>query len=326
MTTQIVASKLNGDIGLAMVETVALAAVGFAGLFLLRADASRGRSVGTVRGVAPRRAGSPEVAVRWRPPAGLLAALLLLPHATLLLLSLRAAQHLDDRGPPSGARLSATTRPLRRSPSACGRSSTRSGWPPRRRRPRSCSGFSRRRRSRPRARRAGARRAPSRALIAAPWALPGTVFAVALAAAFCVDRPCGRRASCWSAPRRSCRSATSCAACPSPGRAAFAGLRQLDPALEEAAASLGARAGRRLTPRRPAAPAPGARARAPASRSCPRSATSSSRSCSTRLDTRPISIEILSSLRLQEIGVAAAYGVLLTALSAAAFLPWGRRA
>ena len=42
-------------------------------------------------------------------------------------------------------------------------------------------------------------------------------------------------------------------------------------------------------------------------------------------DTRPISIEILSSLRIQEIGVAAAYGVLLTVLSAAAFLIWGRR-
>jgi iron(III) transport system permease protein len=40
--------------------------------------------------------------------------------------------------------------------------------------------------------------------------------------------------------------------------------------------------------------------------------------------TRPISIEILSAVRLQEIGVAATYGVLLTALSAAAFLAWGR--
>ena len=38
--------------------------------------------------------------------------------------------------------------------------------------------------------------------------------------------------------------------------------------------------------------------------------------------TRPISIEILSALRLQEIGVAAAYGVLLTAVSAAPFLTW----
>ena len=41
-------------------------------------------------------------------------------------------------------------------------------------------------------------------------------------------------------------------------------------------------------------------------------------------DTRPISMEILSSLRLQETGLAAVYGVILTALSAAAFLLLGR--
>ena len=41
-------------------------------------------------------------------------------------------------------------------------------------------------------------------------------------------------------------------------------------------------------------------------------------------ETRPIAIEILARLRLQETGVAAAYGVLLTALSAAVFLIWGR--
>jgi len=41
-------------------------------------------------------------------------------------------------------------------------------------------------------------------------------------------------------------------------------------------------------------------------------------------DTRPISIEILSSLRLQDTGIAAVYGVLLMVLSAAAFLLWGR--
>ena len=42
-------------------------------------------------------------------------------------------------------------------------------------------------------------------------------------------------------------------------------------------------------------------------------------------ETRPISIEILSSLRLQETGVAAAYGVVLALLSAAVFFLWGRR-
>ena len=41
-------------------------------------------------------------------------------------------------------------------------------------------------------------------------------------------------------------------------------------------------------------------------------------------DTRPISIEILSSLRLQDTGVAAVYGVLLMVVSATAFLVWGR--
>ncbi|MBP8845970.1 MAG: ABC transporter permease subunit, partial [Thermoanaerobaculia bacterium] len=41
-------------------------------------------------------------------------------------------------------------------------------------------------------------------------------------------------------------------------------------------------------------------------------------------ETRPISIEILSSLRLQETGVAAVYGVLLAVASAVAFLLFGR--
>ena len=42
-------------------------------------------------------------------------------------------------------------------------------------------------------------------------------------------------------------------------------------------------------------------------------------------ETRPISIEILSSLRMTETGVAAAYGVLLALLSAVVFLVWGAR-
>jgi iron(III) transport system permease protein len=36
-------------------------------------------------------------------------------------------------------------------------------------------------------------------------------------------------------------------------------------------------------------------------------------------DTRPISLEILSSLRQSDVGVAAAYGVVLMAISAAVF-------
>ena len=102
-----------------------------------------------------------------------------------------------------------------------------------------------------------------------------------------------------------------------------AGLRQLDPAVEEASASLGA--GRWRTWRRVTLPL-----------LRPAVAAGASLAFITALgdfvasivlytyDTRPISIEILSSLRLQETGVAAVYGVLLMAVSATAFLVWGR--
>ena len=90
MTTQIVASKLNGELALAQVETVMLAGLALLGLGAMR-RADRAVSVGTgVRGIAPARK-------RLRGPlargaAGLfgwlLAILLLLPHAVLLLVSL----------------------------------------------------------------------------------------------------------------------------------------------------------------------------------------------------------------------------------------------
>ena len=57
MTTQIVASKLNGEIGLAMVETVALAALALVGLWLLGRFEGDGGLVAAGKGVAPRRRG-----------------------------------------------------------------------------------------------------------------------------------------------------------------------------------------------------------------------------------------------------------------------------
>jgi iron(III) transport system permease protein len=108
------------------------------------------------------------------------------------------------------------------------------------------------------------------------------------------------------------------------GRAVFAGFRQLDPALDEAAASLGASRWRRLV-------------RVDLPLLAPALAAGASLAFITALgdfvvsivlytfETRPISIEILSSLRLQETGVAAAYGVVLAVLSAAVFFVWGRR-
>src|SRR5690606_6179976 len=112
-------------------------------------------------------------------------------------------------------------------------------------------------------------------------------------------------------------------ALPATGRAAEAGLAQLDAGLEEAAASLGAGKLRTLWPVtipvvRPALGAGSMLAFLAAFGDFVLSIVLYT------FDTRPISIEILSNLRLQETGVAAAYGVLLAAISAAVFLLFGR--
>jgi iron(III) transport system permease protein len=161
-------------------------------------------------------------------------------------------------------------------------------------------------------------------LIGVSWALPGTVFAVSLAATFSRNAPwTGRFVLVGTAAILPL--AYFIRSLPLTGRAAFAGLRQLDPALEEAGASLGAGAWRRLW-----------RITLPLLR--PALAAGASLAFLTALgdfvvsivlytfQTRPISIEILSSLRMQEMGAAAAYGILLAALSAAAFFLWGRGA
>ena len=173
------------------------------------------------------------------------------------------------------------------------------------------------------ARRSGRWSATIEGLVAAPWALPGTVFAVALAAAFSVNAPwIGRFVLVGTAAILPLGYLVR--SLPLTGRAAFAGLRQMDPALEEAAASLGAGRRRRLL----RVVLPQIRPALAAGASLAFLAALGDFVVSIVLytyDTRPISIEILSSLRIQEIGVAAAYGVLLTILSAAAFLVWGRR-
>ena len=76
-------------------------------------------------------------------------------------------------------------------------------------------------------------------LLGLPWAVPGTVFAIALAALFSVRAPWALRTvlvgTFWLLPL-----AYLVRNLPVTGRALLAGFRQLDPALEEAAASLGA--------------------------------------------------------------------------------------
>lgn len=319
MTTQIVASRLNNELALAQVETVMLAGLAFLGLGALR-RADRAQAVGTgVRGVAPvrRRLESPLS----RAAAGVfgwaLALLLLLPHAVLLLVSfVPPFTWLAEPFPPVlnlSNWGSLFTEPERLRPIgnslwmavvatlaalvlgvAAARFATRKGR---------LSGL-------------------LEGLIAVPWAIPGTVFAVALATTFSAHQPWLGRfvliGTPWILPL-----AYLVRDLPLTGRAALAGLRQLDPALEEAAASLGAGRARRL-----------ARVTLPLLR--PALAAGAGLAFITALgdfivsivlytyDTRPISIEILSFLRLQDLGMAAVYGVLLMTASAAAFLLWGQ--
>jgi iron(III) transport system permease protein len=303
MTTQILVSRLNGDLPMAMVETVVLAAAALAGLFLLQKSESGRDVIGAVRGIAPRRGlgkgGAAVAAAGWA-----LAAFLLLPHAMLLLLSfVKSGSWTTQALPPYlslGNYASLFSEPERLRPIvnslwmaalatalalvlglAAARLALAKG-----------------------ARLKGA----LETLIAVPWALPGTVFAVALAATFSVEKP-------WAG-----RFVLNL---PLTGRAAFAGLRQLDPALDEAGAALGASRWMRFR-----------RVTLPMLR--PALAAGASLAFLTALgdfvssivlytfETRPISIEILSSLRMQDTGTAAAYGVLLALLSGAAFLAWGR--
>ncbi|HSS45430.1 MAG TPA: iron ABC transporter permease [Thermoanaerobaculia bacterium] len=315
MTTQIVFSRLNGDTQMAMTETVTLAALALAGLFFLQRSEGKREVTGAIRGAAPVRRklarGGLVALAGW-----FLAAVLLLPHATLLLLSFVPAGTWTAQVLPPVLSLSnwaaVLSEPERLRPivnslwmaAVATAAALLLGL--------AAAYLAVRRRS--------PWRGPLETLIAVPWALPGTVFAVALAATFSVRAPwAGRFILVGTAAILPL--AYLVRSLPLTGRAAFAGLRQLDPALEEAAASLGATILRRLT-----------RVLLPLLR--PALVAGASLAFLTALgdfvvsivlytfETRPISIEILSSLRMQEMGAAAAYGVLLAALSAAAFLLW----
>jgi iron(III) transport system permease protein len=153
-------------------------------------------------------------------------------------------------------------------------------------------------------------------LLALPWAVPGTVVAIALATLFSVRSPLTGR---WVLVGTAVilPLAYLVRSLPLTGRALLAGFRQLDPSLGEAAASLGAGPWRRTW-----------RVTLPLLK--PALAAGASLAFITALgdfvtsillytyDTRPISIEILSSLRLADVGVAAAFGVVLMAVSATA--------
>jgi iron(III) transport system permease protein len=315
MTTQIVATRLNGDNELAMIETISLTLVALAALWMLRATGTFDNTAGGRKGIAPARVRvqRPGVRVALAVVGWGLAVLLLLPHVTLLLVSFV----------PLG---SWTTEPL--PPAYTWRNYLTLVEDPVRARPLfnslwlatastlaavglalAAGVVSVRRRVRGRSLIEG--------LLALPWAVPGTVFAIALATAFSVSAPLAGRfvlvGTLWILPL-----AYLVRNLPITSRAILAGFRALDPSLDEAAASLGA--GRWRTLRRVTLPL--LRPALVAGASLAFVTAFGDFVTSIMLytyDTRPISLEILSSLRQSDVGVAAAYGVVLMAVSAAVF-------
>ena len=315
MTTQIVATRLNGDDQLAMIETVSLTLIALLALWLLRGTAGFESSAGGRKGVAPALVPVKLPAVRlivgalgWG-----LALLLLLPHLTLLLVSfVPAGTWTTEPLPPAYTwrnYLTLIEDPVRAKPLlnslwlasaatvAAVSIAVAAGVLSVRRRAR----FGR----------------TIEGLLALPWAVPGTVFAIALATAFSVHAPLAGRfilvGTLWLLPL-----AYLVRNLPITSRSVLAGFRALDLSLDEAAATLGARRWRTL--RRVTLPL--LRPAIVAGASLAFVTAFGDFVTSIMLytyDTRPISLEILSSLRQSDVGVAAAYGVVLMAISAAVF-------
>ena len=320
MTTQIVASKLNGDLAMARVETVALTLVALLALWAMRGSGETSVVAGSVRGVAParRRIASRGGRAATAIAAYLLAALLLLPHAVLLLLSFVPAFTWTVEALPPVLSLAnyralfAEAEHLRPVVNSLWMAVAASAAA-------LALGFAAARLSLLARGRLGR---ALEALLAFPWAIPGTVFAIALATTWSVREPWLGRWVLIGTPVI-LPLAYLVRDLPLTGRAALSGLAQLDPALDEAAASLGAGRVRRLL-----------QVTVPLVR--PALAAGLGLAFITALgdlvtsivlytyDTRPIAIEILASLRLQDLGMAAVYGVLLMIASAAAFLVWGQ--
>ena len=320
MTTQIVASKMNGRLALAQAEAVALACVALGALWILRR--LQGPGIATAaHGVAPKRPRrmSPVARAICAATGWTAALVLLLPHATLVLISLVPTDSWTTQLLPPALDLSnyqrlfsdrEHLRPMLNSlwmASAATFGAVTLGF-------------------------LAARQAVRRkdrlgglleTLIALPWAVPATVFALALATTFSVDAPLAGRFV-WVGTPIILPLAYLVRSLPMTGRAALAGLRQLDPALEEAAETLGS--GRLRTFRRIVLPLVRPSLVAGLGLAFITGLGDFVASIVLySLDTRPISIEIQSALRIQELGVAAAYGVLLMVLSAVAFLVWGRK-
>jgi iron(III) transport system permease protein len=315
MTTQIVATRLNGDNELAMVETIALTLLALAALALFRGTHAPDAPASGRKGVAPAPVvlRSPGVRLGLTVIAWALTAVLLLPHLTLLLVSfVPIGTWTVEPLPPAYTLRNYVTLlqdPVRARPlvnslwlalvatAASVGIAVAAGILSVRQRVRGGRWIE--------------------ALLALPWAVPGTVFAIAIATAFSVREPWAGRfilvGTAWILPL-----AYLVRNLPITSRAILTGFRGLDPSLDEAAASLGASRGRTLLRvtlplLRPAMLAGATLAFVTAFGDFVTSIMLYT------YDTRPVSLEILSSLRSADVGVAAAYGVVLMVVSAAVF-------
>jgi iron(III) transport system permease protein len=320
LTTQIFTSKVNGDLTMAMVETVVLASASLLFLWFLRRF-ERGRefaAVGKGTGAARR-----EIVAPWARTAAAIAGvggvvILLLPHLTLVLVSfVPEGSWTTQIFPPSyglenyralfaNAELwTPVLNSLQMASLATGANVVfcfvlayllvRGRF-----RGKGALDF----------------------LMMLPWALPGTVIAIALATTFSADQPWFGRfvlvGTFWILPL-----AYFVRNLPLVAQAAAASFRQYEESLEEASFSLGASWG--LTMRRIAAPLvlPGLAAGGLlAFVAALGEFVSSILLYSYR--SRPISVEILSQLRAFDFGAAAALGVVLALLMGLVFVVGGR--
>lgn len=320
LTTQIFASKLNGELAMVAVESVVLAAASLIFLALLQRFEAARAYTGAGKGTG---AAAPEAGVAagrgWLAVAVGVVAFLLLPHFTLLLVSfVPEGTWTTQLFPPAYAvenYRALFSRPELLRPvlnsfymatvatvANVGLAFLAAYLLERRRfRGRGLLG----------------------ALVILPWALPGTVIAIALATTFSANQ--------WWAGRLLLVGTFAILPLayfirnvPLVTRAALASFRQFEPALEEAAASLGA--SWPLTMRRIVLPLvlPGLMAGAMLAFVTALGEFVSSILLYTHR-TRPISIEILSQLRGFDFGTAAAYGVLLVVLMTAVFVAGFRR-
>ena len=322
LTTQIFASKLNGEMGRAAVETAILAAVSVLFLVMLQRYEAKRTYTGAGKGSGPAAAIRVESPARRRALsaiAALIVGFLLLPHATVLLVSfVPEGSWTTQFFPPEYSldnyrelftdddMLVPVTNSLRMAALATLANVALAML---------VAHLLVRGRFRGR-RFLGA-------LVILPWALPGTVLAIALATTFSTTQPLAGRfvliGTFAILPL-----AYFIRNIPLVTRAAMTSYQQFDPVLEEAAASLGASWATTL--RRVALPLvlPGLAAGALLGFVTALGEFVASILLYTHR-TRPISMAILSELRAFNFGGAAAYGVLLIAMMALVFV-FGYRA